>query len=178
MQRWPPGPPGFGVSFPVNPVIVQAGRKRGKPALVSARTLRVGVLGTAGCRRVGAGEGCAGDGEVLGMERCWGQLGAGEGRVLGKDGCCRRTGTAEGWEAAATKPGSAMGNKSSPKPHTLAAGRGGQEEREVPGVVQPRRRWHSGPDLPFRMASPASPRAGCGKQGARAEPRPPPANPT
>lgn len=63
MQRWPPGLPGLGVSFRVNPVIVQAGRKRGKPALVSARTLQVGVLGTDGCsRRMGAGEGCAGDG--------------------------------------------------------------------------------------------------------------------
>lgn len=70
--------------------------------------------------------------DVLGMDRCWGQMGAGEGWVPGKDGCCRRTGTAEGWEAAATKPGSAMGNKSLPKPHTLAAGRGDRRSGRSP----------------------------------------------
>lgn len=92
--------------------------------------------------------------------------------MLQKDRYCRRMGGSS--NQARERNGE---QKLAQAPHPRSRP-GGQEEREVPGVARPRRRWHSGPDLPFRMASPASPRAGCGKQGARAAPRPLPANPT
>lgn len=117
------------------------------------------------CRRVGAAgwmlqkDGCCRTGHAGGwvLHRdgyCTG-MGIAQGWVLHGDGCCTGMAAAGGWGAAPTKPRSEMGNKSPPHPHTLQPG--GTGGAAVPIPACPPRRWHSGPDLPFRMASPASP---------------------
>lgn len=97
----------------------------------------------------------AAQGWVLHGNGCCTGMGIAQGWVLHRDGCCTGMAAAGGWGAAPTKPRSEMGNKSPPHPHTLQPG--GTGGAAVPIPACPPRRWHSGPDLPFRMASPASP---------------------
>ena len=94
-------------------------------------------------------------GQVMQEDGCCTGMGIAWGWVLHRDGCCTGMAAAGGWGAAPTKPRSEMGNKSPPHPHTLQPG--GTGGAAVPIPACPPRRWHSGPDLPFRMASPASP---------------------